>query len=104
MKFIKFEENYGDEFDIYGYCIASDDEYEKFMDSVKKKFEEDGELIRSFGTNEEIEWYDIEDYLSCLSISEITLEEAKVIGKILASAFFVKEENCFIKIGNFLKP
>jgi hypothetical protein len=95
---VKFEANYADEFDIYGFDIMEKSEWEDHLTWVNNITEEtDGEyqwpIEEFFGTNEAILFYDYNEYVSCFTVVDITEEEVETIDK-----FFTTYER-----GNFLQ-
>ncbi len=74
MKFVRFKCDYADEFDVYGFRIWSDREWEVYVQCVNEHdFEQEVEF--SFGTNE-VRFNRAEDYLNCMIVENVTEEEA----------------------------
>jgi hypothetical protein len=78
--FVKVDANWADEFDIDGFIVAKKDEWDKSVEKLKKDFPSEQEIY--FGTNEYIEFADIEDFESSLEVTEITDVEAEVLNKL----------------------
>lgn len=76
MKLVKYTDDYADEFDIYGFNIFTDEEYEKFIEIIN--------LVESiefcFGSNQSIEYETPEDLKSCFIIRKLTEQQYKEIG------------------------
>lgn len=129
--------NYADEFDVYGFKVMKEDEYnvgiqkarnfldhyfrfplipltEKELEKTRnrpyivtgdkfayityeeyladipkwnKKVYSDKVFELYFGTNEQLQWYSTEDFLSSLKTKEITEEEAKIIEKLFGKEY-----------------
>jgi len=88
---IQFGANYADEFDVAGFTIMKESEWEEHLEEAEKLFEE-GPQERYFGTNECIDFKDFDDYESAFDVDDITAEEAAVIRKFFGEWSF----------GNFL--
>lgn len=76
MKLLVFEDNYADEFDVYGFALYSEEKYNQWiqlLDMLEFPFES------YFGTNEEIAWTDKGDLLSKIKIRDISNEDSLVI-------------------------
>ena len=73
---VKFSANYADEFDIEGLQVFKKSEWEERVESLKEAQDEleDG-IFLSFGTNEEVEFKDLEEFLEAYSVVEITKEQ-----------------------------
>lgn len=76
----KFEDNCADEFDVYGFVVLDEEEYNNYMDICKKceKLTEDGKLSEfddfeiGCGTNESIYFENVSDFILSPTITEIT--------------------------------
>jgi|SRR6185369_5874980 len=77
---IKFDNNYADEFDVEGFLVLSQQDWEKHQELAKKVFKQKGgEVEVGFGTNEAVSYYSLEDYLSSFDVTEITQEQYQVL-------------------------
>lgn len=103
MLLINFNDNYADEFDVNGFRIATEEEWEQEKESMKAAFAASQEIqdffydpdIPSyrrnyrrtiemyFGTNEALEWDSYDDAISCFSAVKITEEEAESLNRLL---------------------
>lgn len=76
---VKFEKDYSDEFNVYGFAIYdSRSLWEDHLNKVNDIFLRDEEAPEVyFGTNEFIEYNDFSEYESSFKIQEIDEETAK---------------------------
>ena len=80
MYLIKFQSNYSDEFEVYGFkTVESLEEFDKELMRAKQFWQQyrNAEVSMCFGTNEEFIFDDYEGYAACFEISTIT--EAEMI-------------------------
>lgn len=76
----KFEDNCGDEFDVYGFVVLDEYEYNNYMNICKEceELEEAGKLSEyddfeiGCGTNESIYYDNISEFILSPTITEIT--------------------------------
>ena len=88
---LTFEDNYADEFDVYGSVIIDEDQYKDLYSVVAQavntedysKLDEDytSDVFVSLGTNEDIEYGDIADLMNQVTCTELTEEEYNVLMK-----------------------
>jgi hypothetical protein len=76
---VKYEDNWADEVDIYGFRLFDLKEWMAYKDDLVKHIAENGELKYSFGTNEEITYDSVEDVLRQFTVNEISMEEYDAI-------------------------
>lgn len=97
MLLIKFHNNYADEFDVDGFFVWPQSKWEEHKTLATKYFEKvakaappeenayrrsrGGEVEVYFGTNEQIIFSGIKDYLDSFKTTELTESEAKVLSK-----------------------
>ncbi len=82
MKLIKYEDNWADEMDIYGFHILSDETWEKFLALLDRVNElPNFQLNIGVGSNEDIDYDSVEDLLKVFTASDISDDEAAVIQK-----------------------
>lgn len=75
MKLIKYDSNWADEIDIDGFIVLSDELHDNFIEAINRI-----EYLEFYiGTNEEIIYESPEEILNDLEISDITVEQAKVL-------------------------
>lgn len=78
---VKGRADYADEFYCKALLLTTPEKWKKRKKEAKKSFEE-GEVGLNFGTNEELTFYNYEDWESCFTvspISETTYNELKSI-------------------------
>ena len=81
MKVIILEKDYADEFNTYGFATFTDKKFEEFIDRVKNhKYP----YTYGFGTNEEHEFFNAQEYLDSIRVVDITEEEHKIIEKVFS--------------------
>ncbi len=76
--FVKFEGNWADEMDIEGYTIMSEEEWE-YKQLEGKNIQFPVEL--GIGTNEQMIYESLEDYLENFKVQKISDEEIKTLKK-----------------------
>lgn len=81
MKLVKYDSNWADEMDVSGFRIMTDDDWEAYQEAFKNHFDAGEQYSHGIGTNEEIEYEDIKQFMSDFKVEEITTEEAAVIHK-----------------------
>jgi hypothetical protein len=93
---VKTEFNWGDEFDISGFAVFSESQWDEVMDRVFDLFESrHGDVYEFwFGTNQAIELSSFQEWREGVSVEEISDEEAAVLKKLFpyCSGFFVLPE------------
>lgn len=73
--FVRFSDDYADEFDAEGFTIFDTiEEWNKIVEGMPEEC-----IEASFGTNEYVSYDSKEDYLSAFVVKEITDDEAKFI-------------------------
>lgn len=78
--FIKYDMDWADEFDLEGFGIMEESEWEEMDRDIRNHFENDeGSISSSFGTNEDIELDSVSDWDRALKVSHITEAEAKFL-------------------------
>lgn len=80
MKLVKYEDNWADEMDIYGFHILTDETWEKFLALINRvKDLPDFQLNIGVGSNEDIDYDSVEDLLNVLTATDISDKDAEVI-------------------------
>lgn len=79
MKLIKYNDNYADEFDVEGFLILTDEEWENQLHISKLVFDTLGSVEIYFGTNEFIEYDSFDEWLNTFKVKDISDELAKEI-------------------------
>ena len=90
MKYLlTFNADYCDEFYVEAYTITDTREHYDYLiehqDSEQAK--EYGTVYVGFGSNEELEFDTISEFLDCVSIEEITDEQAKIVCSVIGDTF-----------------
>lgn len=77
---VRFEENWADEMDIYGFAIFTAEEYNNWCHVLSRLREamKHAVFTYSFGTNEEQEYEDFEEFLNCFKVKVIPAEHAEM--------------------------
>lgn len=102
-KLVKFSSNYGDEFDVDGFSILTEDEYNSFFTGIDNatKFCNPG-----FGTNEDVDViYKMDDIKTqrlcikdCYDFTNITEEEYHMLHRLFGISYGIYfDPNQFIK-------
>ena len=80
MILVKFDDNYGDEFDTNGFRIMTQKEFDNYLAGAREDFIQAAatehswygtEVERYFGTNEGWRWCDYEDFMHSISCEQI---------------------------------
>jgi len=82
MLLIKFEGNWADEMDIYGFTIMTVKQWEYKKNEIRHT---PFPLEVYFGTNESEDYETPEEYLRNFKVKEITKDEVKVLKKLFLS-------------------
>jgi len=85
---LKFEDNWADEMDVYSYALVQDD-IKEMWDKIESYSYDDkcntDEVTIVIGSNEEIEYENVADLLSNITVTEITDEQAQAIESTLGA-------------------
>lgn len=76
---VKFQADYADEFDVYGFKVFHDSEWEDTLKAIKENAEFPAEL--GFGSNEYITLETFEDYERCIDVTRIEDEQAAFLAE-----------------------
>ena len=71
MLLVRYEANYADEFDIYGFKFMSEEGWDELKETIEKLFKYTKTFEYYFGTNEYIEYEDSEAILDDLKAEQI---------------------------------
>ena len=76
---VRFEENWADEMDIYGFAIFTAEEYSNWCHTLSRlrKAMNYAVFTYSFGTNEEQDYEDFDEFLNCFTVKAIPAEHAQ---------------------------
>ena len=81
---LKFEMDYADEFDVYGFRVVTDQEWDKFLKVIEcLSFP----LEAYFGTNEQVVFENKEEILQAFKMEKISLDDEKVLTKLFAPPY-----------------
>lgn len=84
---IRFKNNWADEFDVAGFLIMEEKEWEAHVQEVKEKFVV-GPRSVGFGTNEDIEYLNAKDYLNSFTVLALTQAEIRIVERALGTRYF----------------
>lgn len=84
---LRYDNNWADEFDVEGFIIVEQEWWENHQKEVREKFGKQHREV-GFGTNEEIEYCDADDYLNSFTVLSLTQDEIGVLKKALGGSFF----------------
>lgn len=80
MLLLQYSCNYADEFDVEGFIVMSESDWEEHKAMAAKIFEKRGRSIEVyFGTNEDVSYYDLEDYMRSFVVKELTEAQFQVL-------------------------
>jgi hypothetical protein len=82
---VKFSSDWADEFDMNGFKVMSEEEFEKYKTGMNN---EEYPYEAGFGTNEWFDYEDAEDVMNDLTIVEISVSEAEVLTKLFTDGSF----------------
>lgn len=80
--------DWADEFDAVFLKVFDESEWLKHLEQVKRYFETNENAEVYFGTNEFIDYYDYEDYVSTFTVKKISAEEAATIEKLVYPKYY----------------
>lgn len=90
--FVGQEDNWADEMDVYGYAVFTKDEFEKMLLELG---DVEFPVTRWFGTNEEGEYSDVEEFLYYWEVKPISKVEydafLSIFGRSEAGEFYIPE-------------
>lgn len=78
-KLILYEDNYADEFDVYGMSIVTEEFWNWYIETARRLFEQGKGIEYSFGTNEFVEYNSLSDFMSCFTVKNIPEEHAEIV-------------------------
>lgn len=81
---IEFNGNWADEIDVCGFSVKTTEEWEKDKALIEAY---EREIILCIGTNEELEFENGQDFLNCLTVTEISDASEKVITKYFGDSY-----------------
>ena len=87
MKLIKYKSNWADEMDVQGWSVMSPMRHAAWEDSWADHFKDEGNYSFSVGTNEDIEYDSIEEFLKEFKVVDITESEADTLVKLFGKSY-----------------
>lgn len=96
---VTFDDNYADEFNIYGFKVMYERDFLKMMDRTRDIIEGNSSTEYYFGTNEYVQYSSFEEYENALTIKEITQDEADTLLKL-----FGEPGRVLVNFGHFIDP
>lgn len=81
---IKYEGNWADEMDVRGFYTTTREEWDSYVQKLRKHFETKDTLMYYIGTNEEIEYTSADEVLRDHKVIEITPEQAATLQSLFA--------------------
>lgn len=93
MKYLlKYEDCYADEFNVNELFLITEEEKSMIENGLNEKRNSKFYFLYGFGTNEEIEYYSVEELEEAIKIFEITDREIKVLEKFdaITEGYFVE--------------
>lgn len=96
MKLVKYRDNWADEIKVNGWCLMTDAELETWNVEWATRFkhlDEQGSYFYYVGTNEEIEYTSLEEFLDSIKIVDISEDEANVLVKLFGKQYAFFPEN-----------
>ena len=79
---VTYDDNYGDEFDLYGFKIMTQEDFDEMIVTAEKAIDDNPDREYYFGTNEAMQYSSVDEYRNAFSVKEITFEEAQLITKL----------------------
>ena len=92
------KKDWADEFDTFGILVCTKECWEAMVEKVENF---DYPKTESFGTNEEHEYLDAKNYLSDITVKEISEKEAFRFKDLLVSYGGKRDGNVHFEIGTF---
>ncbi len=79
MLLLSYHNNYADEFDLDGFTVMSESAWEEHKAMAAKIFEERHSVEVYFGTNEDVSYYDLGEYVGSFKVKELTEAQFQVL-------------------------
>lgn len=83
---ISIDRDWADEFNVEGFIVMTDSEWEDHKQLAQKLFEEKGSVELYFGTNEFLDYSSYDEYVGAFEVTELSTEQLDV----LKSLFTIK--------------
>lgn len=82
---VKFEADYADEFDVYGFRVMNESQFQEFTANLEKiKFPQEV----YFGTNEAVEFESLDEYKRAFKSKEIDRNEHLVLKRLFGNDWY----------------
>ncbi len=96
MLLVKFKSDWADEFDVSGFTIIPNKDWEYICEALKARFKArpNDEIGWGFGTNEGFDWKTYKEIMRCFSVQSIYTYEIKAL-----QVFFGKDYNYYTSFG-----
>lgn len=93
---VEYTADYADEFDVGGWAIYTQEEWDKFTADVVAAFERGRIFTHHFGTNQEVEFQYASQLLECYQLKSITANEAAVLRKLIINDGYHPHNNFWV--------
>lgn len=84
---MKFDCYYADEFRVQGFSIITLDEYKMYQFVVDNQDKYTNSFDIGFGSNQEIYFKNLSEFLSCVEVSELSINDYRGISSQLGSSY-----------------
>jgi hypothetical protein len=95
---VKFQADYADEFDVYGFTVMTENQYIQFRNDLEKV---EWPSENYFGTNEAIVFQSLKDYENAIEVIEIDEKEYQVLEKLFGGGYMGVSFGSFIDPGEY---
>ena len=107
---VKCDSNWGDEFDIQGFAIYTEDAWKEYLKLVNKQIfykerdegDECGPHVATIGTNQPMGYSDFKSFKDSFKTKKIADEEAKWLGSIFKVKVTKKAKDVPVTYGMFM--
>ena len=76
---MEFESDYCDEFEVRGFSVVTLDQYKMYEFVVDNQDKYTGNFDICFGSNEELYFENISEFLDCITVEEISNNDARTL-------------------------
>ena len=84
---MKFESDYCDEFNVQGFSLITLDQYKMYQFVVDNKDKHTENFDIGFGSNQELYFEDLSEFLDCISVHEISTNDHRSINAYFGSNY-----------------
>lgn len=78
MKLVNFRRDWADEFDVYGFALMTTETWNEYSEKLKKT----DRICWGFGTNQDFDDYDGDDFLKSMEVTDVSLETANILREV----------------------